>query len=49
MKIKTKDVESYETKRKRIQSPMKPKTKDVESYETEKEDLKSYETKNGGR
>ena len=34
MKLKTKDVESYESKRKRTLSPIKLKTEDVESYET---------------
>ena len=34
MKHKGKDVESYETKKQKILSPMKHKGKDVESYET---------------
>ena len=34
MKHKLEDVESYETKKQRMLSPMKQKAKDVESYET---------------
>ena len=59
MKLKTKDVESYEIKRKRMLSPMKLKMddiesyklkmEDVESYETKKEDVESFETKKRGR
>ena len=48
MKLKAKDVESYETKRKRMLRPMKLKMEDIDSYETKKEDAKSYKTNNGG-
>ena len=56
MKLKTKDVESYENKKQRTLSPVKLKGEDVESYENikqrtlspgkhKREDVESYETK----
>jgi len=41
MKLKTEDVESYESKEKKTLSPMKDKV--------EKADVESYETKDKGR